>query len=164
MVTEVLTTGRVDISIEAQKLMQDILNKYDLGIQIKSIKLQDVNPPKIVQPSFNDVNAAKQEQEKMINQAEEAYNKVIPESRGKADKLISEAEGYAESTINRAHGDATRFLELYKEYVKAPQITEKRIYLDTMEEIFSKMQNLTIVDTKVKGLLPIFGKGVDSAK
>lgn len=164
MVTEVLTTGRVEISLDAKEFMQEIINKYDLGVTIKSIKLQDVNPPKVVQPSFNEVNAAKQEQEKMINQAEEAYNKVIPESRGKADKLISEAEGYAEAVINRAHGDADRFLELYKEYIKAPAITEKRLFLETMEEIFTRMKNITIVDPKVKGLLPIFGKGVDNAK
>jgi len=165
MVTEVLTTGRVGIASEAKILMQEILNKYDLGILIKSIKLQDVNPPKVVQPSFNDVNAAKQEQEKMINQAEEAYNRVIPEARGKAKKLISEAEGYAQALVNRAEGDAQKFQSVYTEYVKAPAITKKRIFLETMQEIFGRMENLTIIDSKVKGLLPVYGqKGVMNAK
>jgi membrane protease subunit HflK len=164
MVTDVLTTGRVGIASEAKILMQEILNKYDLGILIKSIKLQDVNPPKVVQPSFNDVNAAKQEQEKMINQAEEAYNKVIPEAKGKAKKLISEAEGYAEALINRAEGDAEKFQAVYREYRKAPSITRKRIFLETMQSIFKNMDNLTIIDSKVKGLLPVYGQGVINAK
>lgn len=164
MVTDVLTTGRVGIASEAKILMQEILNKYDLGILIKSIKLQDVNPPKVVQPSFNDVNAAKQEQEKMINQAEEAYNRVIPEAKGKAKKLISEAEGYANALINRAEGDAEKFQAVYREYKKAPSITKKRIFLETMQSIFKNMENLTIIDSKVKGLLPVYGKGVLNAK
>lgn len=158
LVNEVLTTGRVVIATDAKLLMQQVLDKYDLGVLVKSIKLQDVNPPKVVQPSFNDVNSAKQEQEKMINQAEEAYNKVIPEARGKAQKLISEAEGYATSTINRAHGDAQRFSEVFKEYRRAPAITRKRIFLETMENIFTNLSQVTIVDPKVKGLLPIFSK------
>lgn len=163
LVTDVLTTGRVEIATTAKTLMQQILNRYDLGVSIKSIKLQDVNPPKMVQDSFNDVNAAKQEQEKMVNQAEENYNKIIPEARGKALKVISEAEAYAEETINRAHGDAEQFKALYKEYRKAPAITRTRIYLDTMQDVFSKMENITIVDPKIKGLLPIFNsKGISN--
>ena len=136
--------------------MQQILDRYDMGVNIKSIKLQDVNPPKMVQNSFNEVNSAKQDQEKMVNQAEESYNKVIPEARGKAEKLISEAEGFAEGTINRAHGDAERFIALYDEYRKAPSITRKRIYLDTMQELYSRFENITIIDPKIKGLLPIY--------
>lgn len=161
LVNEVLTTGRVGIADDAKRLMQEVIDKYDLGVTIKSIKLQDVNPPKVVQPSFNDVNSAKQEQEKMINQAEEAYNKVIPEARGKAQKLISEAQGYATSTVNRAHGDAERFNAIYKEYKRAPAITRKRIFLDTMEQIFSNLKNITIVDPKVKGLLPVFNQNLN---
>lgn len=158
LVTDVLTTGRVEIATTARIMMQEVLDKYDMGVLIKSIKLQDVNPPKVVQASFNDVNAAKQEQEKMINQAEQAYNKVIPEARGKANKLISEADGYANAIINRAQGDAEKFKAVALEYRKAPQITRKRIYLDTMQEIFKNAKDLTIIDSKVKGLLPIFGK------
>ena len=163
LVTDVLTTGRVEIATTAKVLMQDILNKYDLGVSIKSIKLQDVNPPKLVQASFNDVNAAKQEQEKMVNQAEENYNKIIPEAKGQANKVISEAEAYSEETVNRAYGDAEQFKALYNEYKKAPAITRTRIYLDTMQDVFSKMENITIVDPKVKGLLPVFNsKGISN--
>jgi membrane protease subunit HflK len=160
LVTEVLTTGRVEIATDAKLLMQVVLDKYDMGVSIKSIKLQDVNPPQVVKASFNEVNAAKQEQEKMINESEQAYNKVIPEARGKAKKLVTEAEGFASAIINRAHGDADKFLAQVREYRKAPAITRKRIYLDTMEEIFSRFDNLTIVDAKVKGLLPVYSKGV----
>lgn len=164
LVNEVLTTGRVEIAADAKSLMQDVLDKYDLGITLKSIKLQDVNPPRVVQPSFNDVNSAKQEQEKMINQAEEAYNKVIPEARGKAQKLVSEAEGYAMSVVNRAHGDAERFNAIYKEYKRAPAITRKRIFLETMEQIFANLEEVTIVDPKVKGLLPVFNSTLGQGK
>jgi membrane protease subunit HflK len=159
LVTEVLTTGRIEIATDARMLMQEVLDKYDMGVSIKSIKLQDVNPPRVVQASFNDVNAAKQEQEKMLNQAEESYNRIIPEARGKADQLIQEAQGFASSTINRAHGDAERFTSIAKAYRKAPSITRKRIYIDTMEAIFKDLKDITIVDSKVKGLLPVFSNG-----
>jgi membrane protease subunit HflK len=157
-VTEVLTTGRVEIAIDAQKLMQGVLDRYDMGVKIVTVKLQDVNPPNEVKPSFNEVNEAKQEQEKVINQAEQAYNKVIPEAKGKAEKMISEAEGYAEGLVNESEGDAARFTAILKEYKRAPLITRKRIYIETMEKIFKRMENLTIVDSKVKGLLPVFGQ------
>ncbi len=157
-VNEVLTTGRVEIAIEAQKLMQEVLDRYDIGIRVITVKLQDVNPPDMVKPSFNEVNAAKQEQEKAINMAEEAYNKVIPEARGKAEETISEAEGYASAVVNRAKGDSEKFLLTLKEYRQAPEVTRTRIYLETMQELFSRFNNLTIVDEKVKGLLPVFGK------
>lgn len=158
MVTDVLTTGRVQIASEARLLMQEVLDTYDIGVSIKSIKLQDVNPPKVVRTSFNEVNEAKQEQEKMINQAEEAYNKVIPEAKGKAKKLISQSTGYAEALINRAQGDAENFRLLASEYNKAKRVTRARLYLETLEHVFSKSENLTIIDPKVKGLLPVFSQ------
>lgn len=163
-VNEVLTTGRVEIAVEAQKLMQEVLDKYDIGIRVITVKLQDVNPPDMVKPSFNEVNAAKQEQEKAINMAEEAYNKVIPEARGKAEETISNAEGYASAVVNRAKGDSERFLLTLKEYRQAPEVTRTRIYIETMQELFSRFKNLTIVDDKVKGLLPVFGKDLKDAQ
>lgn len=156
LVTEVLTTGRVEISAEAKELMQGVLDKYDMGIKVVTVKLQDVNPPDKVKESFNEVNSAKQEQEKVINQAEEAYNRVIPKARGEAEKKISEAEGYAKALVDRAEGDAAKFEAVLREYNRAPQITRKRIYLETMGDIFSNMSDLTIVDPKVQGLLPVF--------
>ncbi len=156
VVTEVLTTGRLEMASDAKVLMQEVLDKYDIGIRIVAVKLQDINPPEVVKPSFNEVVAAKQEQEQLINQAEEAYNKVIPEARGKAEKAISKAEGYSEALVNRAVGDAKKFTAVVREYRKAPGITRKRIYLETMEKIFTRFENLTIVDSRVKGLLPVY--------
>ena len=156
LVNEVLTTGRVEIASEAKELMQKVLDKYDMGVKIVTVKLQDVNPPKVVKKSFNDVNAAKQEQEKVINQAEESYNKVIPEARGKAEKLISEAQGYAKAQVNRSEGDAEKFKAMLTEYKRAPSITKKRIYLETMARILKKVENIRVVDPSVKGILPVF--------
>jgi membrane protease subunit HflK len=157
LVSEVLTTGRAEVASEARNLMQDVLDKkYDIGIKIITVKLQDVNPPEKVKPSFNEVNKAKQQQETVINQAKEAYNRVIPEARGKAVKLVSEAEAYSTALINRSLGDAEKFNEIYKEYKRAPKVTKSRIYLETMEDIFARIEDITIVDPQVKGLLPIY--------
>ncbi len=164
LVTDVLTTGRVEIADQAKILMQEVLNKYDMGIRINAVKLQDVNPPDTVKPSFNEVNEAKQEQEKVINQAEEAYNKVIPEARGKADKMISEAEGFGSAIVNRAHGDANKFRAMLTEYKRAPAVTRQRMYLETMEKIMSRFEDITIVDSKVKGLLPIYQNAKQTSK
>jgi modulator of FtsH protease HflK len=161
LVNEVLTTGRVEIASEAKVLMQKVLDKYDMGVKIVTVKLQDVNPPNIVKKSFNDVNAAKQEQEKVINQAEESYNKVIPEARGKAEKLISEAEGYAMAQVNRSQGDAEKFKAMLTEYTRAPSITKKRIYLETMARMLKKVENIRVVDPSIKGILPVFQEGKD---
>lgn len=165
LVNDVLTVGRTEIATEAQKLTQEILDRYDMGVRVISIKLQDVNPPEPVKPSFNEVNEAKQEQEQAINQAEKQYNKVIPEARGKAEQQIAAAEGYATELVNRSQGDAERFLLVLKEYRKAPQITRERMYIEAVEKLVSRMNEMTVVDPKVKGLLPIFsGQGVSGGK
>lgn len=156
-VSDVLTKGRTRIENDARKLTQELLDSYDLGIAIDNIVLQDVHPPEKVKAAFDEVNEAKQEQEKIINQAERGYNKVIPEARGKADQLIADAEAYAIDVVNRAKGDAAKFRSIAQEYKKAPKITKKRLYLEAMEEIFTEADNLTIVDDRVKGLLPLFG-------
>lgn len=157
-VNDVLTTGRAEISSQAKILVQEVLDKYDIGISVTVVLLQDVNPPEAVKPSFNEVNEAKQEQAKWINQAEEAYNKVIPEARGKAEEVVSQAEGFGSAMINRAQGDAHKFSALLKEYKLAPAITRKRMYIDTMEQIYKNFSELTIVDSDIKGVLPVFSK------
>lgn len=156
LVTDVLTIGRTEIASEAKILTQDILDHYDMGVRVVSIKLQDVNPPEPVKPSFNEVNAAKQEQEQAINQAEKHYNEVIPEARGLAERRIAEAEGYAAALINRSNGDADKFLAVLKEYRKAPTITRDRMYIETMEKLLTRMKDITVVDSQVSGLLPVF--------
>ena len=162
IVSQVLTTGRVEIAEEAQRLTQEVLDRYDIGVRIVTIKLQDVNPPESVRPAFNEVNAAKQEQEKAINQAEKEYNTVIPEAIGKAEQTIRNAQGYATAAVNRAEGDAARFRVVLKAYQAAPTVTRSRLYLETMEEIYARVQGLTVVDKGVSGLLPVFSQGKDA--
>lgn len=158
-VNEVLTTRRVEINLEVQDKLQKILDSYDCGIQIVTVKLQNVNPPDPVKPSFNEVNEAKQEKEKVINQAWEAYNKVIPKARGEAAKTISEAEGYALNRINTAKGDAAKFIAVWEAYKNSKDVTQKRLYLEAMEKIISRAGNKFIVDPSQKGILPFLNLG-----
>jgi len=157
LVGDVLTVGRVEIADEAKRLTQEVLNRYDMGIRVVTINLQDVNPPESVKPAFNDVNAAKQQQEEAINVAEREYNRFVPEARGSADQLLSEAEAYSINVVNRAKGDASRFRSISDEYKKAPEITRSRVYIEAMEEVFSGVGRLTVVDERLQGVLPIFG-------
>jgi len=156
VVSEVLTTGRVEIAEEAHRLMQEVLDKYDMGVRIITLKLQDVNPPESVRPAFNEVNAAKQEQEKLINEAEREYNRVIPEARGKAEETIKKAEGEATAMVNRSRGDADRFTNVLRAYRTAPAITRTRLHLETLEQIYRNFKEMVIVDKGVQGLLPVF--------
>lgn len=155
-VSEVLTTGRVEIADEAQRLTQEVLDRYGTGVRIVAVKLQDVNPPVPVRPAFNEVNAAKQDQEKMINQAESEYNRVIPEARGKAEQQIRDAEGYATAAVKRAEGDADRFRRMLAAYRAAPAVTRTRLYMETVEELYSRFKEVTIVDKGVAGVVPVF--------
>lgn len=157
LVNDVLTTGRIEIAGEAKVLTQEILDRYDMGIKIERINLQDVNPPQPVQNAFNEVNAAKQEQEQTINQAEREYNRQIPKSKGQAEQQIKEAEAFAIGIRNRSKGDAEKFEKVLIEYRKAPSITKKRLYIETMKDVFSNIEDLTIIDSEVKGLLPVYG-------
>ena len=158
-VDEVLTTKREEINDLAQIEMQKILDNYQTGVQIVTVKLQDVNPPDEVKPAFNEVNEAKQEKERMINQAWEAYNKVIPRARGEAEKTIREAEGYQLDKVNRAKGEAERFLNTWAEYKKAPEITQKRLYLETMTEVIPKAKEKYIIDPQQTSILPLLNIG-----
>jgi membrane protease subunit HflK len=154
-VSEVLTTQRVEINNTVQEKLQEILDSYDSGIQIVTIKLQDVNPPDPVKPSFNEVNEAKQEREKMINQAWEQYNKAIPAARGQAEKTIREAEGYALNRVNQAKGDAAKFIATWNAYKNAKDVTRKRLYLETMNDIIPKAGKKYIIDPDQRSLLPL---------
>lgn len=152
---EVLTTKRVEINNQIENQMQNILDTYKCGIQIVKVKLQDVNPPDSVRPAFNEVNQAKQEREKLKNQAWEVYNQKIPQAKGEALKMIKEAEGYALEKVNRAQGDAKRFLLIYNEYVKAKDVTLKRLYLENMSEVLKNAGRKYILDPKERGILPL---------
>lgn len=154
-VDEVIVLSRKDVAYKAQQKIQERLDRYGTGIEVTTVNLQNVNPPDPVKPAFNDVNSAKQEQEKFVNQAWEKYNNIIPEARGKAKQILEEAEGYALKRTNRARGDANRFISLYEEYRRAKSVTKRRMYLETMSEILPKMDKIYIVDEDQKNVLPL---------
>jgi len=155
-VTEVLTVGSITIAQEAKELTQSILDNYNLGVEIINVLIKQTNPPEEVKPSFDEVTAAKQEQEQAINIAEKKYNEKIPEAKGLAEKEISFARGFAIETVNKAKGDAERFNRVLTEYKKAPKITKTRLYLEMVEDTVKKIENFTVVDSEIQGLLPIF--------
>ncbi|MFC1576101.1 FtsH protease activity modulator HflK [Candidatus Omnitrophota bacterium] len=158
-VNEVLTTRRVEINQEVQQKLQEILDSYDSGVQIVTVKLQDVNPPDAVKPSFNEVNEAKQEKEKVINQAWERYNKIIPKARGTAEKTIRESEGYALNRINMSQGDAKKFIATWEAYKNAKDVTKKRLYLEAMEKILPQAGKKFVVDSDQEGILQLLNLG-----
>ena len=155
-VNEVLTVGRVEIASTVGEKLQELCDQYETGIKVDQVVLQDVNPPDPVKPAFNEVNEAQQEREKLINQARSEYNQVIPKARGTAAKTIEEAKGYAVERVNQARGEAARFDAVFKEYSKAPDVTRRRIYLETMGEVLPKVERKLITDEQSAGILPLF--------
>ncbi len=154
-VDEVITIGRQEVEDEALQRLRALAASYDLGIKVDQVQLKNVNPPVKVQASFNEVNQAQQEKERAINVANGEYNKEIPRARGRAEQSIRAAEGYAQQRVNEAEGEVSAFKALLAEYLKAPEVTRKRLYLETMAEVLPKVKNKVIVSDEVKGLLPL---------
>jgi len=154
-VDEIITTGRARIALEAKEELQKLVDLYELGVDVNQLIFQDVNPPELVKPSFNDVNESLQEKERKINEALAEFNKEIPKAQGEAEQAIRGAEGYAMERVNNAQGDASRFTQMYKEYAKAPAVTRKRLYLETMNDVMSKIEKKYIMDGKQGNLLPL---------
>jgi len=161
-VDEVITIGRQEIESEALTKMQALSTKYAMGISIDQVQLKNINPPKPVQESFNEVNQAQQEKEKLINEARRDYNKVIPLAEGEKDQRIREADGYRLKRINEAEGDAARFSALLAEYRKAPEVTRRRIYIETLQDVLPGIHSKIIVDEQTQGILPLLN--LDSKK
>lgn len=160
-VNEVLTVGRQEIQDEVEKRLQELCNQYETGIKVEQIVLQDVEPPELVKPSFNEVNQAEQERERAINEARADYNKVIPRARGEALQTIQQAEGYAVDRTNRARGDAALFEQMLAAYGRAKEVTRRRLYIETMEAIFPAVQRKILLDDDIKGLLPLLPLGTE---
>ena len=154
-VDEVITIGRQEIETEALVKMQELSSKYAMGISIDQVQLKNINPPRPVQESFNEVNQAQQEKEKLINEARRDYNKVIPLAEGEKDQRIREADGYRLKRINEAEGDAARFSSLLAEYSKAPEVTRRRIYIETLQDVMPTISSTIIVDEQSHGILPL---------
>lgn len=154
-VNEVLTVGRQEIAAQVERRLQVLCDQYDTGIKVEQIVLQDVNPPDAVKASFNEVNQAQQEREKLINEARAGYNQIIPRAKGQAQQTIEQAEGFATDRVNRARGDAELFNQVHAAYQRAPEVTRRRMYLETMGDIYPKVKKKIVVDDKIKGLLPL---------
>ena len=163
-IDETLTTGKFTIQEETKIQLQNILDKYQSGIHVVAVQLQDVSPPKEVIGAFKDVASAKEDKNRMINQAEGYRNDVIPKARGEAEAMIRDAEGFKESRIKRAEGDATKFTTILKEYNKAKSITEKRLYLETMEKVLPGIEKIIIPDKDSGNMLNLLNLNPNQMK
>jgi len=163
-IDETLTTGKFTIQEETKEQVQSILDKYESGIHIVAVQLQDVSPPKEVIGAFKDVASAKEDKNRMINQAEGYRNDVIPKARGEAEAMIRDAEGFKESRIKRAEGDAAKFTTILKEYKKAKSITEKRLYLETMEKVLPGIDKIIVPDKESGNMLNLLNLNPNQIK
>lgn len=144
---DVLTVRRAELAQIASKALQEDLDRLDIGVGNVNIKFQDCTPPGAVKGAWNEVNEAEQQKESKIFQAREKYNQEVPKARGVADKTIQEAEGYATERVNLAKGETNRFLALLKEYKKAPKVTKRRIYIETMRQVLPQVEELWLIDS-----------------
>ena len=162
-IDETLTTGKFKIQEETKSQLQAILDKYESGIHVVAVQLQDVSPPKEVIGAFKDVASAKEDKNRMINQAEGYRNDLIPKARGEAEAMIRDAEGFREARIKRSEGDAEKFTTILKEYRKAKNITRKRLYLETMEKVLPGIEKIIVPDKDSGNILNLLnlnpGKG-----
>ena len=163
-VDEVITVGRLEIEDDVKLKLQELCVRYETGIVVDQIVLQNVNPPDPVKPSFNEVNQAEQERERSINEARDEYNRVIPKAGGEAAQVIEQARGYAIDRVNRAKGDAVLFEEVYSAYRRAPEVTRRRIFLETMESIYPAMERKILLDNSLEGVLPLLQLGGTEVK
>jgi len=155
-VTEVLTKGREEILQSAKGKLSKLCEIYETGLTIQRIELKNSAPPNPVTPSFNEVNQAEQERDRLQNEAWAQYNKEIPKARGQARQLVQEAEGYAVERVNQAKGDVAWFTELQKEYKRAPEVTRTRLYMETMNEVLPKAGKKIFIDEGAKeGFIPM---------
>ncbi len=157
--SDVLTEKRVAVSTAARAELQDILASFDLGIQISTIELQDVTPPEMVKPAFNEVNQAEQERERLINEAEKRRNQVIPRAEGEARQIVAEAEAYRSQRVNRARGEAGRFSSILAEYRNAPEVTRRRLYLEMIDQVLPKAGQVYILQEGNSSPLPLLNLG-----
>ncbi len=154
-VDEIITVGRQQIEETVLLRLSELSTRYQLGVTINQVQLKNVNPPEPVQPSFNEVNRAQQDRENAINLANGEYNKAVPRARGLADQRIREAEGYRFKRVNEAEGDVAAFNLVLDQYLKAPDVTRTRIYLETLAAVLPQAKQQVIVDEGVQQVLPL---------
>ncbi len=153
--SEILTIARVNIANSTREEIQDAMRRYETGIHVVTVELQNVVPPQAVQPAFNEVNEARQEQERMINEANRQRNEAIPRARGSANRIIDEAEGYAVERTNMALGEAARFKAIFEDYQQAPEVTRRRMYLETLTEILPQVGSVLVMQDDTGAPLPL---------
>ncbi|MBO5236031.1 MAG: FtsH protease activity modulator HflK [Spirochaetaceae bacterium] len=154
-ILDVMGSERSAIEALALDLMNENFKQFGLGINVLTVRLQNIVPPTAVQAAFEDVNKAIQDMNRFINEGKEAYNSEIPRAQGEADKQIQIAQGYAVERVNKAKGDVARFNSVYEEYKKAPSVTKERLYIETMEEVFNSLNNSTLIDGQLDNVLPV---------
>lgn len=159
-ILDVMGSERQTIQDQAQQMMNENFSSLGLGITVIAVQLQNIVPPQGVQAAFEDVNKAIQDMNRLINEGKEAYNTEIPKARGEADQQLQIAEGYAAERVNMAEGDVARFNAVYEEYKRAPRVTKERIYLETMNEIFSSEKKPELIDSELKNVLPLKQLGI----
>lgn len=145
-VDEAITIGRKEYAISAKEALQKLLDEYETGILIVTVEIKSSNPPQKVRPAFNEVNKAEQQKETRINEAMKTYNEAVPKSKGEAKKAIETARGYAAERVNQAMGDIAKFEKIYAEYIKAPDITRQRMYLETMSKVLPLIPEKWIIE------------------
>ncbi len=160
-ILDVIGPERTAIETNAVTMMNEKLDEFGLGVRVTTVQLQNIVPPAGVQSAFEDVNKAIQDMNRLINEGKEAYNTEIPKASGEALQMLQQAEGYATERVNRAQGDVARFNSVYAEYRKAPEVTRKRLYLETIENVFGSDTGTTLVDKKLDNFLPL--KNFDKA-
>ena len=154
-VDEVITRGREEIASEAKREIQDMLDNFEAGVEVVTVKLQSATPPEAVKDAFDAVNRARQNKERVVNEARGERNRVIPAARGQRDRVILEAEGYRERVVREMTGRTNAFLAQLVEYDKAPEVTQTRLYLEAMDEILTHVDAITVIDESVRGLVPL---------
>ncbi|MBB6481652.1 FtsH protease activity modulator HflK [Spirochaeta isovalerica] len=155
-ILDVIGDERTSIEIKSQEMMNTILDEYDLGINIVTVKLQNTLPPEgPVQDAFEDVNKAIQDMERLISEGKQAYNAEIPKASGQADQIIQQAKGYASGRVNRANGNVARFNSVLEEYRKNPSVTRNRIYYEMMEEVLTSGSKVELIDKNLDNFLPL---------
>jgi membrane protease subunit HflK len=154
-ILDVIGSERANIEQQGQDIMNRLFDKYELGIRVTTVKLQNIVPPKgPVQNAYEDVNKAIQDRNRLINEGKQAYNEVIPRAKGEADQIIEQAKGYAVERVNRAQGDVARFVRVLEEYTRNPQVTRARLYYEMYENVFGGAEGTELVDKTLKNFIP----------
>ncbi len=141
---QILTTGRDRIAADVQERLQDYMNVYNTGILVSQVNVVDAQPPDAVRPAFDDVIRAREDEQRVQNQAQQYSNQIIPEARGEAQRRIESANAYKEQVVAQATGDASRFDQLLTEYVKSPEVTRQRLYIDSIEDVMTASSKIMV--------------------